>query len=46
MIVLDTTVLAYAVGGEHPLRNPCRRLLAAPDSAPDARTTEPHQEWA
>ena len=29
MIVLDTTVLSYAVGTEHPLREPCRRLLAA-----------------
>lgn len=29
MIVLDTTVLSYAVGEEHPLRDPCRRLLTA-----------------
>jgi uncharacterized protein len=29
VIVLDTTVLSYAVGVEHPLREPCRRLLAA-----------------
>lgn len=29
MIVLDTTILVYAVGAEHPLRPPCRRLLAA-----------------
>ncbi|MBI3979562.1 MAG: type II toxin-antitoxin system VapC family toxin [Chloroflexi bacterium] len=29
MIVLDTTVLTYAVGTEHHLREPCRRLLAA-----------------
>ncbi len=27
MIVLDTTVLAYAVGDEHPFREPCLRLL-------------------
>lgn len=27
MIVLDTTILVYAVGVEHPLREPCRRLL-------------------
>ena len=27
MIVLDTTVLVYATGGEHPLRAPCRRLV-------------------
>lgn len=30
MIVLDTTVLLYAVGAEHELREPCRRLLSAP----------------
>lgn len=29
MIVLDTTILAYAVADEHPLREPCRRVLAA-----------------
>ena len=29
MIVVDTTILAYAVGGEHPLREPCRRLVTA-----------------
>lgn len=29
MIVLDTTVLVYAVGAEHPLRDPCRRLVGA-----------------
>ena len=29
MIVVDTNVLVYAVGGEHPLRQPCRRILAA-----------------
>ncbi len=27
MILLDTTVLVYAVGGEHRLREPCRRVL-------------------
>lgn len=27
MIVLDTTVLVYATGAEHPLREPCRRLV-------------------
>lgn len=27
MIVLDTTVLIYAVGAEHPLRQPCRQLV-------------------
>ena len=29
MIVLDTTVLVYAVGEEHPLREPARRLIDA-----------------
>lgn len=29
MIVLDATVLVYAVGSEHPLRDPCRDLVAA-----------------
>lgn len=27
MIVLDTTVLVYAVGADHPLREPCRELI-------------------
>lgn len=29
MIVLDTTILVYAKGANHPLRNPCRELLRA-----------------
>src|SRR5580765_112220 len=29
VIVLDTTVLVYAVGAEHRYREPCRRLLEA-----------------
>ena len=29
MIVVDTAILVYARGGEHPLRSPCRRLLEA-----------------
>ena len=29
MILLDTTVLVYAKGHEHPLRDPCRQLIAA-----------------
>lgn len=29
MIFIDTTVLVYAVGESHPLREPCRRALAA-----------------
>ena len=28
MIVFDTTVLVYAVGAEHPLRDPCRDAVA------------------
>ena len=29
MIVLDTTVLVYAVGVEHPLKAPCQLLIRA-----------------
>jgi uncharacterized protein len=29
MIVLDTTVLVYAKGADHPLRDPCRELIEA-----------------
>ncbi|HVR06348.1 MAG TPA: type II toxin-antitoxin system VapC family toxin [Solirubrobacteraceae bacterium] len=29
MILLDTTVLVYAKGADHPLREPCRGLVAA-----------------
>lgn len=29
MIVLDTTVLVYAKGTDHPFRDPCRELVAA-----------------
>jgi predicted nucleic acid-binding protein len=29
VIVVDTTVLVYAVGAEHPLRDPCRALMGA-----------------
>ena len=40
MIVLDTTVLVYAVGAEHPLRAPCRDLIAAiADGSVQATTT-------
>ena len=28
MIVIDTTVLVYAVGAEHPLKEPCRELIS------------------
>jgi uncharacterized protein len=48
VIILDTTVLAYAVGEEHPLREPCRRLLAAHSSGTIEATTtvEVLQEFA
>ena len=48
MIIVDTTVLAYAVGEEHPLREPCRRLLAAHASGTIEATTtvEVLQEFA
>ncbi len=40
MILVDTTVLSYAVGAEHPLREPCRRLfLAHADGRIEATTT-------
>jgi hypothetical protein len=40
MIVLDTTVLVYAKGTDHPLRDPCRELIAAiSDGAIEATTT-------
>jgi predicted nucleic acid-binding protein len=29
VIVVDTTVLVYAVGTDHPLREPCRQLIRA-----------------
>ncbi len=40
MIVLDTTVLVYAKGAEHPLRDPCRGLIEAiADGAVEATTS-------
>lgn len=39
MIVLDTTVLVYAVGVEHPFREPCRQLIAAIADGTVAGTT-------
>lgn len=39
MIILDTTVLVYAVGAEHPLRDPCRRLIEAVRDGTIAATT-------
>lgn len=29
MLLIDTTVLVYTVGADHPLRSPCRRLVEA-----------------
>lgn len=39
MIVLDTTVLLYAKGTDHPLRGPARRLIAAIADGDIAATT-------
>lgn len=39
MIVVDTTVLVYATGAEHPLRQPCRDVLAAIAAGDVAATT-------
>lgn len=39
MIVLDTTVLLYAVGAEHPLRQPSREIVRAISDGRVAATT-------
>ncbi len=39
MIILDTTVLVYAVGVDHPLRAPCRSIIAAAAEGTMAATT-------
>ena len=39
MIVVDTTVLVYAVGADHPLREPCRELIGAIAAGRLAATT-------
>ena len=39
MIVLDTTVLVYAVGAEHPLRDRCRRVIELVGEGELAATT-------
>ncbi|HMA47268.1 MAG TPA: type II toxin-antitoxin system VapC family toxin [Frankiaceae bacterium] len=48
MIVVDTSVLVYAKGAEHPLREPCRRLLVEIAGGRLAATTtiEVVQEFA
>ena len=48
MIVLDTTVLSYAVGGEHPLRESARKVIEYAGAQPRrvTTTTEVIQEFA
>lgn len=48
MIVVDTTILLYALGGEHPLRAPCDRLMGMIGSGQVNATTtiEVIQEFA
>ena len=41
MIVLDTTVLVYAAGAEHPLREPARAIIEAVGEGRLAATTTP-----
>lgn len=48
MILLDTTVLIYAVGADHRLREPCRRTLelVRNGTVPATTTVEVVQEFA
>lgn len=46
MIVLDTTVLVYAVGADHPLREPCREVLRHASELAATTTAEVIQEFA
>lgn len=39
MILLDTTILVYAVGGDHPLRAPCAGLIEAIGDGRTSATT-------
>jgi predicted nucleic acid-binding protein len=41
LIVLDTTILVYAKGADHPLRQPCRTLLEAVAAGATLATTTP-----
>lgn len=41
MIVVDTTVLVYAVGADHPLRDPCRALVTAVQEGTVLASTTP-----
>lgn len=47
MILLDTTILVYAVGDEHQLREPCRALVGAIGDGriPATTTVEAIQEF-
>lgn len=48
MILLDTTILVYAVGSDHSLRSPCQQLLqwVAEGSVRASTTVEAIQEFA
>lgn len=48
MILLDTTVLLYAVGADHPLRDSCRAIITAigDDRVRATTTVEALQEFA
>lgn len=48
MIVLDSNVLLYAVGGDHPLAAPCKRLVDAIGAGRARASTTPEviQEFA
>lgn len=48
MILLDTTILVYALGTDHPLRTPCRDIVAAIGEGRVSATTtvEVLQEFA
>jgi len=48
VIALDTTVLVYAVGADHPLAGPCRRIVTGIASGELEATTTPEviQEFA
>jgi predicted nucleic acid-binding protein len=39
VIVVDTTILVYAVGTQHPLRDPCRAVVEAVDAGHLAAST-------
>jgi hypothetical protein len=41
MILLDTTVLVYAVGAEHPLADPCRQIVTGVADGDLEATTTP-----